>query len=470
MATLLLISTDPTLIESVEETVESIDGLDLEVIQGVNEACLSVGRRDVLVVVCHLRETGEATGVPRLLQAMALGNRSAGMLVVSEAHHPAQGLALLRLGVVDYLTRPLDLNRLSYLVELLMVSARLECRQADSSVAEDPVVACVAGQAESRWDGGVEEPDRMLEQVQQIAPLETTVLLEGETGTGKTRLGGIIHALSPRRDAPFVVVNCGALSVSLIESEMFGHVRGAFTGADTDRTGKFAEAGRGTLFLDEIDSLPLPVQSKLLRAVEARVFEPVGSNKSRTLEARLIVASNRPLQGEVDAGRFRADLFYRLNVVSFTMAPLRQRASSIRELAGDFLAEFATKAGREIQGIAPAALERLAAHAWPGNVRELRNVLERAVALCKESIIGVADLPASLQPPARASAAPAGGAAQGGRGATSLARTKAVAESGVIAEVLQRNGGNRLKAAAELGISRKTLYQKLAKYGLMGSC
>jgi two-component system response regulator HydG len=473
MATLLLISTDPTLIESVEETVESIDGLDLEVIQGVNEACLSVGRRDVLVVVCHLREAGEATGVPRLLQAMALGNRSAGMLVVSEAHHPAQGLALLRLGVVDYLARPLDLNRLSYLVELLMVSARLECPQAVSDVAEEPSVAHVAAQAESGRDDAVEEPDWILEQVHQIAPLETTILLEGETGTGKTRLGGIIHALSPRRDAPFVVVNCGALSVSLIESEMFGHVRGAFTGADTDRVGKFAEAGRGTLFLDEIDSLPLPVQSKLLRAVEERVFEPVGSNKSRTLEARLIVASNRPLKDEVAAGRFRADLFYRLNVVGFEMPPLRQRPSVIPELAQEFLAEYATKTGRDIQRIAPDALQRLVAHSWPGNIRELRNVLERAVALCKEPIVRLVDLPATLQQLARASAAQAGGAggaAQGGRGTTSLARTKAVAESGVIAEALQRNGGNRLKAAAELGISRKTLYQKLAKYGLMGSC
>jgi DNA-binding NtrC family response regulator len=227
------------------------------------------------------------------------------------------------------------------------------------------------------------------------------------------------------------------------------------------------------LFLDEIDSLPLPVQSKLLRAVEERVFEPVGSNRSRTLEARLIVASNRPLKDEVAAGRFRADLYYRLNVVGFVMPPLRERASAIPAMAQDFLAECSAKSGRDIQGIAPDALQRMVAHSWPGNVRELRNVLERAVALCKESIIGLADLPAALQRLAPAAAGANGSAPDGSRSAaappTPLGRTKAVAESGVIADALQRNGGNRQKAAAELGISRKTLYQKLYKYGLMGS-
>jgi DNA-binding NtrC family response regulator len=371
-----------------------------------------------------LKEAQGAIGVPRLLQAMALGNRSVGMLVVSEDHHPAQGLALLRLGVVDYLPRPLNLNRLSCLVERLVVSARLDCQKAGSLVAEDRSVDRAAGRVEPCPDGVAAEPDTLLEQVHQIAPLDTTVLLEGETGTGKTRLGAIIHAISPRREAPFVVVNCGALSVGLIESEMFGHVRGAFTDAHTDRTGKFAEAGRGTLFLDEIDSLPVPVQSKLLRAVEARVFEPVGSNKSRALEARLIVASNRPLRDEVAAGRFRADLYYRLNVVGFVIPSLRQRVSAIPGLAQEFLAEYSAKTGREIQGIAPDALQRLLAHTWPGNIRELRNVLERAVALCKEPIIRLVDLPAALQQTAPARAARRGGAAgapQGDRGWTALA-------------------------------------------------
>ena len=221
------------------------------------------------------------------------------------------------------------MNRLAYLVELLMISSLHDVRGAAHPAVEDLDVAPGPGLEGPPLDSEVTGPDRMMEQVHRIAPMDTTILLEGETGTGKTRLAGLIHGLSPRRGKPFLVVNCGALSESLIESEMFGHVRGAFTGADADRTGKFAGAGRGTLFLDEVDSLPLSVQSKLLRAVEARVFEPVGSNRSQTLHARLIVACNRPLDQEVAAGRFRADLFYRLNVIAFVMPPLRHRIATV---------------------------------------------------------------------------------------------------------------------------------------------
>jgi two-component system response regulator HydG len=478
MARLLLISSDGTLIASMKETLESIKGLELEVVDDVNQACVSVAARDVVVVVYHLTEPSGVTRVPRLLQAMSTGSRSPGLLVVTEVYHAVQALALLRLGVVDCLHRPLDLNYLSYLIELLVVSARIECQPMGTSVAEDPSMAHDADLAGSNVDRGPAHPDtdRLLEQVKRIAPLDTTVLLEGETGTGKTRLGALIHAISPRSELPFVVVNCGALSVSLIESEIFGHVRGAFTGADADRTGKFAEAGRGTLFLDEIDSLSLTVQAKLLRAVEERVFEPVGSNRSRSLEARLIVASNRSLRDEVAAKRFRADLFYRLNVVAFEMPPLRQRVSAIPGLAQEFLLEFAVKTGRSVRGIAPEALQSLITHSWPGNIRELRNVMERAVAFSKEPTIGMRDLPVPLnQIPSAVAGESEGGADSYPRlvrptpASSSLAESRAHVESGLIAEVLQRNGGNRLRAAAELGISRKTLYQKLSKYGLLGS-
>ena len=195
------------------------------------------------------------------------------------------------------------------------------------------------------------------------------------------------------REQPFLVVNCGALSASLIESEMFGHVKGAFTGAEADRVGKFAEVGKGTLFLDEVDSLPLPLQAKLLRAVEERVFEPVGSNRSQPMQARLIVASSRPLEQEVAAGRFRVDLYYRLNVVAFTIPPLRERKEVIPHMVRGFLDESSARAGRPVQGIAPEALEALQEHSWPGNIRELRNVIERAVVLCPSHVIHLEDLP-----------------------------------------------------------------------------
>src|SRR5262249_42272148 len=219
----------------------------------------------------------------------------------------------------------------------------------------------------------------------------------GETGTGKTRLARLIHELSPRRDQPFLAVNCAALPASLMESEMFGHVRGAFTGADRDRSGKFAEAGSGTLLLDEIDALPLTLQAKLLRVVEERAFEPVGSNKSQAMQARLVVASNRCLEEEAAAGRFRADLYYRLDVVSFFLPPLRDPSDLIRPLVGPLVAEFAARNGRAVSGVSAEALEALEAYGWPGNIRELRNVVERGVALCPGAQVELEDLPAALR-------------------------------------------------------------------------
>jgi len=305
----------------------------------------------------------------------------------------------------------------------------------------------------------------MIEQVRRVAPQDTTILLGGETGSGKTRLAGVIHRLSPRRDKPLLTVNCGALAANLIESEMFGHVKGAFTGADTNRTGKFAEVGRGTLFLDEIDCLPPVLQAKLLRAVEDRVFEPVGSNKTQPLQARLIAASNRPLDQEVASGRFRADLYYRLNVVGFNLPPLREQREGILHLASSFLAEFGRRAGRLGLTIAPEAIRALEGHSWPGNIRELRNVIERAVALSDGPSIQLEDLPDSfrdpgptitlkLEPPPSQS---------------TLAASKDEVERVQITAALVRNGNNRLRAAAELGISRMTLYKKLHKLGLMAS-
>ena len=234
----------------------------------------------------------------------------------------------------------------------------------------------------------------MMEQVHRIAPQESSVLLGGETGTGKTRLAGLIHQLSRRRDRPFVTINCGALSATLIESEMFGHVKGAFTGADTNRVGKFEQAGRGTLFLDEIDSLPAALQAKLLRAVEDRVFEPVGSNKTLPLQARLIAASNRPLEQEVAAGRFCADLFYRLNVVAFTLPPVARAGGGCGAPGSRFRRRVCPPhepAGAGAQ--CRCACTPLMRIPGPDNIRELRNVIERAVALCDGAMIRFDDLP-----------------------------------------------------------------------------
>src|SRR5262249_39088399 len=216
----------------------------------------------------------------------------------------------------------------------------------------------------------------------RVAPQETTLLLTGETGTGKTRLARLIHDMSPRREQPFLVVDCGSLSATLIESELFGHAKGAFTGADRERQGKLAAAGSGTLLLDEVSSLPLARRSNLLGAVAGRVYAPVGSERLLPVRARLIAATNVPLQREVEAGRFRPDLFYRLDVVGFHLPPLRQRRGAIGQLAERFLADFAGRNRPDVSGFSPVALAALESYGWPGNVRELRNVVRAAVALC----------------------------------------------------------------------------------------
>jgi transcriptional regulator with PAS, ATPase and Fis domain len=311
------------------------------------------------------------------------------------------------------------------------------------------------------------------DQLRRVVPQDTTLLLSGETGTGKTRLARIVHELSPRRDEPFLVVDCGALSISLIESELFGHVRGAFTGADRDRPGKLAAAGKGTLLLDEVNSLPMPLQTKLLRAVDERVFEPVGANKGQPLRARLVAASNAPLEGEVAAGRFRADLYYRLNVVSFYLPPLRERHQVVGPLAQKFLAEFAARNRPDLRGLSAEAVQALEVYHWPGNVRQLRNVIERAAALCPGPDILRSDLPEAVRSPLQPASRPSvDGPALPGEASTAcltLSQSKAEAEVLRITEALRKHGNNRLRAAAELGISRMGLYKKLHKYGIFHS-
>jgi transcriptional regulator with PAS, ATPase and Fis domain len=307
-------------------------------------------------------------------------------------------------------------------------------------------------------------------------PQGTTLLLTGETGTGKTRLAREIHALSPRRDEPFVEVNCGALSPHLIESEMFGHAQGAFTGADCDRVGKITSAGRGTLLLDEIDVLTPALQGKLLRAVDDRLFEPVGSNTPLPLEARLIVISSVPLAQEVAAGRFRADLYFRLNIIAFHLPPLRERPGATAHLARRFVAEFAGRNRCNIRGLSPQALAALESYGWPGNVRELQNVIERAAALAPGPELKITDLPASVchcstRPvptpilPGQAGVTPEPPLSSAD--CLTLTECKEQVEILRITEALRKHRNNRLRAAADLGISRMSLYKKLHKYGLI---
>jgi two-component system response regulator AtoC len=456
----LLSSCDQSLVNAVGGAVRSVEDLRLGVCPRLEDVWAHIPHDRVALLLLHLTAAAAVPEAAALLHKVKSLRRDLPVLVLGDGDDAAQELTLLRLGASDFLHRPLDLGRLSYLVEHHTVEARLALA-AERAARQASGVEAVGGDP-FLYAGGT-SMGRLMQQVRRVARQSTTVLLGGETGTGKTRLARLIHELSPRQGEPFLTVNCGALSETLIESEMFGHVRGAFTGADRDRAGKFAEAGGGTLLLDDIDALPLSLQAKLLRVVDERVFEAVGSNQPQPLRARLVAASNRPLEGEVAGGRFRSDLFYRLNVVGFFLPPLRERRPIIRHVARKFITDLGAAAAHPIRDITPAALHALEAHDWPGNVRELRNVVERAVALCPTDTIDVDDLPDPIR-----SLAPAVPAAEADGSALPLTRSKEEAEILCITEALQRHSNNRLRAAAALGISRMTLYKKLHKYGLMG--
>jgi two-component system response regulator HydG len=298
----------------------------------------------------------------------------------------------------------------------------------------------------------------VLELAERVAAADTTVLLTGESGTGKEVLARLIHERSRRREAPFVGVNCGALPESVLESELFGHVRGAFTGAVADKRGLFEEAHRGTLFLDEVAEMPPAIQVKLLRALQEREIRRVGATKFVKVDARIVAASNRDLEEATTRGEFRQDLYYRLNVIPIRLPPLRERREDIVPLAQFFLRRYARAQGKTIGAISGEALERLVAHPWPGNVRELENVIERAVVLVTRDRITVAELPAALQ------ALPFSGPVDVG-----APLPLAELEKRSILAALERNQGNRTRTAKELQISGHTLWRKLKAYGVGGS-
>ncbi len=357
----------------------------------------------------------------------------------------------MRDGAVDFLTKPVNLDHLELVVRRALRQKNLERQNAR-------LRAQLAGRsALDRIIGTSEAMLAVRERIEQVAPTPATVLIQGPSGTGKELVARALHALSPRADKPFVAVHCAALAPSLLESELFGHVKGAFTGATEDRKGRFEIADGGTLFLDEISEIDLATQVKLLRVLETRTVEPVGSATPVPVDIRLVAATNRDLRAWVEAGKFREDLYFRLNVVDINLPPLRERQGDLPLLCDAFVREFNPQLGRGILGVAPDAMAALAAYPWPGNVRELRNAIERMMVLAHSDHLTLEDVPRNIREGRAATAAPAPEAP---------AEPAEPEEATLIRRALFETHGNRTAAAKRLGIPLRTLYRRIKTYGL----
>jgi two-component system response regulator HydG len=361
----------------------------------------------------------------------------------------------LKNGAYDYLTKPLDFDVLRLTMERAMDHTHLK--------EENRLLKASLGEKFDRQNiiGNSPGMVRLFETIAQVAPSEATVLITGESGTGKELIAGAIHYNSERKKGPFVKVNCAALTETLLESELFGHEKGSFTGAHRRKEGQFSLADHGSLFLDEVSEMPLSMQVKLLRVIQEREFARVGGEEVIRVDVRLIAATNKDLTEEIAAGRFREDLFYRLNVVALHMPPLRERRDDIPLLAQHFLNTFAEKNRKTIKGYTPQAMDHLLRYDWPGNVRELMNAVERMVVLSRADYVDESDLPPAILE--QASAAVPQLPAQALPADLPLEEV----EKASILQTLESAGGNKSEAARRLGITRRTLHKKLKKYGVM---
>lgn len=364
----------------------------------------------------------------------------------------------MKRGAYDFLMKPVNLDHLDLLLRRALRSRDIESEnrslreQLDNKFGMENIV------------GNSPAMQRVFEIIRQAAPTDATLLIEGESGTGKELVAHAIHRLSTRNHGPFVAVHCAALSANLLESELFGHEKGAFTGALSRRQGRFELADGGTMFLDEVSEIDPAIQVKLLRVIEERCFERVGGNETIQVDIRLITATNRKLKELVQAGKFREDLYFRLAVVDLQLPPLRERQTDIPLLCNHYLNEFKQRSTRNIDGFTPETLHALASYTWPGNVRELRNTIEKMVVLSRGGKLGLRDVPTNLR-----DGTPDTPATSQRVNIPSGSRHLSDMERAAIFAAIQRNNDNRTKAAKELGISRRTLHRKLREYQIEDS-
>ncbi|HEY2988734.1 MAG TPA: sigma-54 dependent transcriptional regulator [Candidatus Binatia bacterium] len=442
---ILVVDDEPAQREMVSGFLKK-QGFDVSTAEGGVKA-LQLFRQDSVDLILTDQKMPDMSGSD-LLKAVRAINPETPVILATAFGSIEAAVSAIQGGATDYLTKPLNLVELLYRIR--QVSDRYRIIAENRELRE-------ALQSRHRIEGIIGESGQMLEVVslvRRVAPSEATVLIRGESGTGKELIAKAIHFASPRASGPLVKINCAALPETLLESELFGHEKGAFTGAMTSRQGRFELADGGTLFLDEIGDLPPHLQAKLLRVLQEREYEKVGSSRPVPVNVRILAASHKPLEELIKAGQLREDLYYRLNVVTISLPPLRERRPDLALLIDHFVRLFAEKNGKTIRGLTHEARDMLLRYDYPGNVRELENLIERAVVLTRDDVIGSSDLSLTVQDPE----------VDGDRG-TNLTVAVEALERHMIKEALERSGGVQTQAAELLGITERGLRYKLIKYG-----
>ncbi len=432
------------------EAVLSAEGYEISQADDGQTAIVAVEDRFYDLVIMDIRMP-KISGIEALKKIKAI---SPGIPVIIMTAYASVGNAVeaLKSGAYDYLIKPLDIEELKILVAKALRFRQLE--QENVYLKE---------RLNDRFDfskilGRSPAMNSLFETMALVAPSEATVLIVGDSGTGKELIASAVHQNSPRKDRPLIKVNCAALPETLLESELFGHEKGSFTGAIARKQGRFQLAHNSSIFLDEIAEMAPATQAKILRVLQEREFEPVGSSQTFKVDTRIIAATNKNLEEEIKTGRFREDLYYRINVVTLVVPPMRERREDIPLLADFFLKQYAEKNNRPLKGFTPRAVDLLMRYDWPGNVRELENVVERAVIMARGDMITPLEFPDVLQDlDEEAKASPL---------ALTAGRSLKEVEKVMILRTLEETGGNRTHAARSLGISRRTLQLKLKEYGI----
>jgi two-component system, NtrC family, response regulator PilR len=429
------------------------EGFDVTTAASVDSALVAVDADDFDVVISDI-QMPERSGLD-LLHAVKDSAPQTVVIMITAFATTETAITAMKQGAYDYVTKPFKVDELRLVVEKALEKRLLstENQRLKSELRKETRRRQLVGNGRAM--------EQLYELVARVANTKTNVLVCGESGTGKELVARAIHDQSERRDQPFVAVNCGAIPENLLESELFGHVKGAFTGAVQNKAGLFETAHRGTLFLDEIGELPASLQVKLLRVIQDKAVRRVGGTSDQLVDVRIIAATNRRLEDEVAAGRFREDLYYRLNVIQIGLPPLRDRTEDIPLLVSHFLEKYASELGKPIAGFSEAAMERLLEYGFPGNVRELENMVERAVALSQGGMIGPESLPPSMLEPR-----PAGAAAKLPLEGANLDSLVNEFERGLLREALRQSRGVKKRAAQLLGISFRSFRYRLEKLGM----